>query len=290
MEGSKGIVALAMEKAAPYGITMAAVPGSAEDWCATLPRECHLLYFDVLPDAPQAEHLCRVLFEKVNASVAGFFAVSPHEAVRTFLSVKEYLEAEASKGEEAVEEEQDGEGERLNDLALEYDRGSLRVIKDPKRAFELFKQSAELGYPMGILNLSVCYCEGSGVKKDLNTALQLAYKCIEPSMPTHVRLMGFSNVSGCFRTAEMYSEAEQTWRRCFTEMAREFEREHPTALAILGDYGFWCEVNKCSPVHSRAIARLFPAVVELILSNAKGRVLDGVEQIKQRWLLANSPS
>lgn len=291
MEGSKGIVALAMEKVAPYGIAIGAVPDSPEAWCSELPRECHLLYFDVLADAAQAEHLCRVLFEKVNASVAGFFAVSPHEAVRTFLSVKEYLEAEATKGAEMNQEERSqAEGERLSNLADEYANGSLKVIKDPKRAFELYKQSAELGYPSAFLNLSWSYRYGNGVKKDLNAALQWAHKCIEPTMDDTIRLWGFSNAAQCFLEAEMCGEAEQTWRRCFTEMEDAFHDRHTTAVVILGLYALDVASLNMPAVHPVGISMLFPVVVEDIRKHAQGRELPKPQNVAIRWLTENSPS
>ena len=292
----EGIVALAMEKKAPYGITIGAVPGTVETWCADLPRDCHLLYFDVLPDAARAEHYWRNLTEKTSVAEEDFYDVSPHEAIRMFLSLKEYQEAKAGKPQEPESEELSqeqknlAEGERLLDLAQEYDSGNLKVIKDPKRAFALYKQSAELGFPPAFLYLSWCYSNGDGVKKDLNVAVQWAYKCIEPDVPQSIRLWGFAQVAECFRDAEMRGEAEETWRRCFVEMGQEFIEENSTAIHVISSYGSLVSRNELSAVHPKSITVAFPAAVVLIRKKAEGRELSTVEKTNIYWLKVNSPS
>lgn len=56
-------------------------------------------------------------------------------------------------------------------LAVCHDNGT-GVERDPVRAFELFQESAKLGYLPAVCDLGVCYENGQGTEKDLDRAIQ----------------------------------------------------------------------------------------------------------------------
>ena len=47
---------------------------------------------------------------------------------------------------------------------------ALGCKKDPKLAFNLFKEASEAGYKKAMYNLYICYLNGVGCKKDLDLA------------------------------------------------------------------------------------------------------------------------
>ncbi len=59
----------------------------------------------------------------------------------------------------------------MNRLALRYENGN-GVDEDLTKAFELYEQSALLGYCRGMFNLGYCYVLEVGVTEDINKAKQ----------------------------------------------------------------------------------------------------------------------
>ncbi len=57
-------------------------------------------------------------------------------------------------------------------LARCYDKG-YGVLKDEKKAIELYERAVELGNARAMYNLGVCYKYGEGVPKDMNKAIEL---------------------------------------------------------------------------------------------------------------------
>lgn len=58
-----------------------------------------------------------------------------------------------------------GDMQALCNLGLSYEFG-VGVEKDEEKAFNLYKQSAALGYDRGMYNLAYCYMRGSGTAED----------------------------------------------------------------------------------------------------------------------------
>lgn len=63
------------------------------------------------------------------------------------------------------------DAEAFYTLGAEYERGSMIVQQNTKKAVELWKQGAELGSLTAIYQLGVCYFYGKGVEKDENKAI-----------------------------------------------------------------------------------------------------------------------
>jgi TPR repeat protein len=75
-----------------------------------------------------------------------FFLATSEDGVRFKLKNDGTWEPDIEIQSRPVNTKNMDEGRRLFDLAEEYDNGSINVIKDEKRAFQLYQQSAELGY------------------------------------------------------------------------------------------------------------------------------------------------
>ncbi len=155
------------------------------------------------------------------------------------------------------------EGKRLFDLAEEYTDGSINVIKDEKRAFQLYKQSAELGYIMAFCRLAFCYRLGLGVKKDLNTALLWAKKAIKSG-----EIFGYWSAVLCFLDASMANEARAMFNECFCEYENEFLCDNQNTRSILSLFAR-CVINNEIPIDN--IPSYIHLVMQRFLSDLNSR-------------------
>ena len=57
-------------------------------------------------------------------------------------------------------------------LATCFSTGN-RVIKDLKRAFELYSRASDMGYPLAVFSLGCCYENGKGTIRDVKKAIEL---------------------------------------------------------------------------------------------------------------------
>jgi TPR repeat protein len=77
----------------------------------------------------------------------------------------------------------------LNNLGVQYEQG-LGTAADARRAFESFRESAELGDPSGMGNTGRMLALGKGVQRDLAAAVMWLNKAIEAGFPRAAMWLG----------------------------------------------------------------------------------------------------
>jgi TPR repeat protein len=77
----------------------------------------------------------------------------------------------------------------LNNLASQYEYG-LGTASDASRAFELFRESAELGNPVAMANAGRMLALGKGVPRDLAAAVMWLNKAIDAGLPWAAMWLG----------------------------------------------------------------------------------------------------
>jgi len=153
-----GYVCVAMLEDPPYNLYLAATEDKPEDWCAQLPLTSHLLCYEGFKDPQSIVKQCfqRLKAEGIEAKTGKAFSARSHQVIQVFNSIRD----DALKNNQVVkdfESTEEDEGSRLYDLAVEYENGSDQVIPDLKKAFKLYRQSAELGYRPAYLALAYSY-------------------------------------------------------------------------------------------------------------------------------------
>jgi len=171
-----------------------------------------------------------------------FFLATSEDGIRFKLKSDGTWEPDIEIQSRPVDIQNKYEGRRLFDLAKEYDNGSINVIKDEKRAFQLYKQSAELGYIMAFCRLVSFYRSGSCVRKDLNIALLWARKAIKSGY-----IFGYYLAVQCFLDASMANEARAMFDECFCECKNEFLRDNSHTRTVLSLFAR-CAINNEIPL------------------------------------------
>lgn len=247
-----GYVCIAMLEDPPYNLYLAATEEEPEEWCADLPLASHLLCYEGFIDPHTIENKCvkQLKADGIEVKSGKAFSAQPHEVIRVFMSARD----EALKNNQVVKDFDDteyDEGSRLYDLAREYEEGSDQVVPDLKKAFKLFKQSADLSYSPAYFALALAYLNGDGIKKDLNESLQWARRCIESGS-----VYGYWVAAECFVQAEMRAQASEMWLRCFRE-------KNPDEIKkVLLNYARHASDSSVDRVHTKEIARLFCEVID----------------------------
>lgn len=109
---------------------------------------------------------------------------------------------------------ENGDMRALCNLGLAYEFGN-GVEKDPKKAFDLYQQSARLGYDRGMYNLAFCYMKGNGVREDHWQAAQYFEKAAQKGHVNAMYNIGVMYLNGdgvnkdCKRAAEYFYRAAQ---------------------------------------------------------------------------------
>ena len=247
-----GYICIAMLEDPPYNMILAATEEEPEEWLEELPLPSHLLCYESFKDTKVIlkQLIQRLKVDGITAKADKAFSASPHEVIRAFNVIRD----EAVINNQLVDdmyEDEDGEGERLYDLAREYKNGSNNGISDLNKAFKLFLQAAELGYGSAYLSLAMAYSRGNGVKKDLNESLKWAMRDIERG-----GVYGYCLAADCFIETGMKEQASDIWRRCFKELTTDEIQN------ILGTYARHASEGLVEQVHTSQIAQLFGAVAE----------------------------
>ncbi|MEI6268218.1 MAG: hypothetical protein WCP01_04995 [Methylococcaceae bacterium] len=269
-----GYICIAMLEDPPYNMILAATEEEPEEWLEGLPLPSHLLCYENFKDSNVIlkQFIQRLKVDGVTVKADKAFSASPHEVIRAFNVIRD----EAVINNQLVknmDDEDDDEGERLYDLACEYENGSNKVIPDLKKAFKLLMQSAELGYEPAYYSLSIAYLKGYGVKKDLNESLKWAMREIENG-----GAFGYEIAVECFVEAGMKEQASDMWRRCFKEKSPE------EIQIVLRTYARHASEGFVEQVHTKKIAKLFGAVAEKNKDLAEqGNYFQGAIE----WLLAH---
>ena len=110
-------------------------------------------------------------------------------------------------------------------LAVCHDNGT-GVERDPVRAFELFQESAKLGYLPAVCDLGVCYENGQGTEKDLDRAIQCYRHAAEEGYA-----QGQCNLGAMYYFSVGVEKDYGQAARLFTQAA---EQRHPRAQFLLG--------------------------------------------------------
>ena len=110
-------------------------------------------------------------------------------------------------------------------LAVCHDNGT-GVERDPVRAFELFQESAKLGYLPAVCDLGVCYENGQGTEKDLDRAIQCYRHAAEEGYA-----QGQCNLGAMYYFGVGVEKDYGQAARLFTQAA---EQQHPRAQFLLG--------------------------------------------------------
>ena len=269
-----GYICIAMLEDPPYNMILGATEEEPEDWLEELPLPSHLLCYESFKDTKVIikQFIQRLKVDGITAKVDKAFSAPSHQVISVFIEIRD----EAVINDRLVRDMDDdeyNEGERLDDLAREYEHGSNKVIPDLKKAFKLYMQSAELGYAPAYFSLAQAYFYGHGVKKDLNESLKWSIRNIDSG-----NLMGYYNAALCFVDAGMKEQASDMWRRCFKERSQEQIQK------VLLFYASDASEGLVEQVHTKKIARLFGIVAE---ENKDLAEQGNCFQSAIEWLLAN---
>ena len=75
-------------------------------------------------------------------------------------------------GKRPAKESTEAKAERLFNEAEDFYLGTDKVFMNREKAAELYRQSAELGYPPAMENVATCYEKGTGVQANERLALE----------------------------------------------------------------------------------------------------------------------
>lgn len=104
-----------------------------------------------------------------------------------------------------------GDMRALCNLGLAYEFGN-GVEKNEKKAFELYKQSARLGYDRGMYNLAFCYMRGLGTTEDHWQAAQYFEKAAQKGHVEAMYNIGVMYLNGDGVNKDMKRAAEWFYR------------------------------------------------------------------------------
>jgi TPR repeat protein len=110
-------------------------------------------------------------------------------------------------------------------LAVCHDNG-VGTVQDPAKAFALFRQSAESGYPPALCDLGVCYENGQGTEPDLSKALALYREAARRGYP-----MGQCNLGVLYYHG---IGVPRNFGKAALLFARAAEQRLPRAQSLLG--------------------------------------------------------
>jgi TPR repeat protein len=92
-------------------------------------------------------------------------------------------------------------------LGLMYDEGR-GVLKDSRKAAELFHQSAQGGYGRGCNAIGICYRDGDGVEKDIEVAIRWFEAGAQLNMAACYRNLGY-----IYKDKKQYDKAFSYWQK-----------------------------------------------------------------------------
>lgn len=92
-------------------------------------------------------------------------------------------------------------------LGLMYDEGR-GVLKDSRKAAELFHQSAQGGYGRGCNAIGICYRDGDGVEKDIEAAIRWFEAGAQLNMAACYRNLGY-----IYKDKKQYEKAFSYWQK-----------------------------------------------------------------------------
>ncbi|MGZ8240214.1 MAG: tetratricopeptide repeat protein [Methylobacter sp.] len=269
-----GYICIAMLEDPPYYMILATTEEEPENWLEELPLPSHLLCYESFKDTKTIikQFIKRLKADGITAKVDKAFSALPHEVIRAFIEIRDEAVINNQLVKDIDDDDYD-EGERLYDLACEYENGSNKIIPDLKKAFKLYMQSAELGYTYAYSALAIAYQYGDGVKKDLNESLKWRMRDIESGS-----IYGYFSAANFFIEVGMKEQASDMWRRCFKEKSTEIIQNQ------LLEYARHAARGSVEQVHTKKIAKLFGVVAEQNKDLAKG---DTGYQGAIEWLLEN---
>ena len=126
-------------------------------------------------------------------------------------------------------------------LGLMYDEGR-GVLKDSRKAAELFHQSAQGGYGRGCNAIGLCYLNADGVEKDIEVAIRWFEAGAQLNTPACYRNIGY-----IYKDRKQYDKALSYWQKgaelgnlyCYKGIATlylEGQGVQPDAVKALGFY------------------------------------------------------
>lgn len=159
---------------------------------------------------------------------------------------------------------------KLFNMGYAYEQGTDSILRNPKKALELYEQAAALGNTLACECAASIYQNGDGVRQNLEKALELYTKA--------VRLGQWENEAAI---AEIFLESQQEdasqvhWKLFFEEACKQIERS-PDALrtSTIGSIGYrYCfHVIRGKLAHGvpdKAIARSASLILKRVDENEK---------------------
>lgn len=105
-----------------------------------------------------------------------------------------------------IEEEPNLLGQQLYEEATKYYNGDGEYLEDKRKALELFKQSAKLGYSYSYYYLSMLYRSGEGCRKDIDKALDYIKKAISFGLDGE-----YETMANIYIEKKQYENAKKCW-------------------------------------------------------------------------------
>lgn len=217
-----GYLCVAMVLEPPFELIMGVTENPPEYWFDELhePSSGVLLCYENFFDPKNAEWFCIQELEKLGIILVPGepFAAPPSEVLRIFMQARDNANRlsdspESSNPAQLSMDTAIFDGKQLYNLAEECEFGS-------ETAFELYLQSAELGYKRAYTALAKAYLNAWGVKKSLNTAMSWASK-IKTSDFAELDTFGRSEAGDLFHS--LAAEFENGSDQAITDRKKAFK-------------------------------------------------------------------
>lgn len=188
-----GFLCIAMMKEPPYFMTVGVTEYEPDVWAETLLLSSHLLCYEGFHNPKQVEeqYIKALLDVGIEVKSGKSFKANPDEVLKVFLKVRDdvlhpnpkeqaktvVVQTETGDYSEDeflldVFEETKSQGERLYDQAKELPFAS-------EKGYQLYQQSANMGYQRAYVALAHAYFNGWGVKRNVNTSLRWMQRALE---------------------------------------------------------------------------------------------------------------
>ena len=220
-----------------------------------------------------------------------FFNAPLHEIVQIVVQVANVTLVPAGESFEQESEQDmaspDRLAEELFDLALQFRDGSDHVLKNDKKALQLYEQAAALGHRLACISAGQCYEFRSvpGIPEDTEKALTYYQKAVQ---------LGSWSTESCI--AELFLKCGQetaaaTHWNLFFDLAREKMERAPDELRELfifetGSYGRrYCEAVASGEMAACVPDHVISNLAEILIGFIERRILEVAEHPNKQFAI-----
>lgn len=185
-----GFLCIAMMREQPHFITVGVTEYEPDVWAETLLLPSHLLCYEGFykPKEVEEQLIKALLAIGIEAKSGKSFKASPDEVLKVFLKIRDDV-LHSNEQQKTVVIQTESEEYDTNDFLLDtfevksqgeqfYDHAKELPFASEK-GYQLYQQSANMGYQRAYVALAHAYFNGWGVKRNVNTALRWMQRGLE---------------------------------------------------------------------------------------------------------------